>query len=220
MGKHRTRTYRAEPGFKTLIKPSKTACKRHLQKVKQIIQRHRGAPQRALIAALNPVIRGWAQYYRTCVAKRTFTRMDTQVFYKLYRWARRRHSNKTGGWCYRRYWKHRGNRTRFGDKTGRIAFYAEMPIKRHIKVKGDKSPYDSDWLYWVQRLGRDPTKPTRVNKLVKRDKGRCLKCGLRFKAEEVIEMHHWDGDRYNNRYTNLSLLHGHCHDEIHSKEYL
>lgn len=102
------------------------------------------------------------------------------------------------------------------SKAGWKAVYADTPIVRHIKVRGDKSPYDGDWPYWVQRLGKDPTKPTRVIKLLKRDNGRCLMCGLCFKAEDVIEMHHWDGDCTNNRYTNLALLHGHCHDQIHS----
>jgi len=43
--------------------------------------------------------------------------------------------------------------------------------------------------------------------------------GLRFTTEDVIEVHHWDGNRTNNRYRNLVLLHGHCHDEIHGKRY-
>ncbi len=103
----------------------------------------------------------------------------------------------------------------FGDGTAWLTKYADMPIKRHIKVRGGKSPYDGDWPYWVQRLGRDPTKPLRVLRLLKRDKGHCLFCGLRFKAEDVIETHHWDGNRTNNWYRNLALLHAHCHDEIH-----
>jgi len=43
--------------------------------------------------------------------------------------------------------------------------------------------------------------------------------GLRFTTEDVVEAHHWDGNRHNNRYANLVLLHGHCHDEIHGKRY-
>ena len=40
--KHRTRTYRGKPGFKTLIRPSKKAIKRHLHHLKQIIRQYRG----------------------------------------------------------------------------------------------------------------------------------------------------------------------------------
>jgi RNA-directed DNA polymerase len=70
----------------------------------------------------------------------------------------------------------------------------------------------------VQRLGRDPTKSTRVINLLKRQKNRCGLCRLYFAAEDVIEVHQWDGDRLNNRYANLVLLHGHCHDEIHGRK--
>ncbi|MDH4138369.1 MAG: hypothetical protein OEW09_16875 [Anaerolineae bacterium] len=36
----------------------------------------RGAPQAALIAKLNPKIRGWTLYYQSCVAKRVFARLS------------------------------------------------------------------------------------------------------------------------------------------------
>jgi len=58
---------------------------------REVIRRHKGAPQAALIKVLNPKMRGWAQYYSACVAKETFDWMDEQVFHKLYRWARFRH---------------------------------------------------------------------------------------------------------------------------------
>jgi RNA-directed DNA polymerase len=217
VGRYHTRTYRGKAGFKTLIKPSDKACQRHLQEMREVIRQHKGAPQAALIKVLNLKIRGWAQYYSACVAKKTFDRMDAQIFRKLYRWARFRHPRKTGGWSVKRYWKRKGERMNFGDGTAWLVKYADTPIKRHVKIRGDKSPYDGDWPYWVQRLGRDPTKPLRVVRLSKRDKGRCLLCGLRFRVEDVMEVHHWDGNRTNNRYRNLVLLHGHCHDEIHGK---
>jgi hypothetical protein len=40
---------------------------------------------------------------------------------------------------------------------------------------------------------------------------------LRFAAEDILEVHHQDGNRNNNRFTNLVLLHGHCHDRVHGK---
>jgi retron-type reverse transcriptase len=86
-------------------------------------------------------------------------------------------------------------------------------------VKGDKSPYDGEWVYWVQRLGRDPTKSTRTIRLLKRQGGQCSVCGLYFTTEDVMEIHHWDENRQNNRYANLGLLHAHCHDQIHGERY-
>ena len=217
VGKHRTRICRGQTGFKTLIKPSKTAIKRHLHKIRNVIRQYRGGPQVALIAALNPVIRGWSGYYRTCVAKRIFGRVDNQVYIKLRKWAYHRHRNKTRTWQYRRYWRKQQKGRRFSDGHIKMARHEDMAIVRHIKVRGDKSPYDGDWLYWGLRLGRDPTKPRRVIRLLKREKGRCIWCGLCFKTEDVMEVHHWDGNRNNNWYANLSLLHAHCHDQLHGQ---
>jgi RNA-directed DNA polymerase len=219
VGKHRTRTYRGKPGFKTIIQPSKKAIKRHHEKIGEVIRQHRGAPQKALIAALNPIIRGWTQYYKTCVAKRTFSTMDYQMSRKLAHWSRRRHPNKTMGWRFRRYWRWQKTRMSFSDGQNTLTCYVDAPIRRHVKVKGDKSPYDGDWVYWVQRLGRDPTKSTRTIRLLKQQDGQCSICGLYFTTEDAMEVHHWDGNRQNNRYANLALLHAHCHDQIHGERY-
>ena len=83
---------------------------------------------------------------------------------------------------------------------------------RHVKVRGEKSPYDEDWIYWGVRLGRDPTKSARFIRLLKRQQGRCGPWRLPLTTKDEIEVHHRDGDRRNERYTNLVLLHAHCHD--------
>jgi RNA-directed DNA polymerase len=116
------------------------------------------------------------------------------------------------------------HRDDFGGGKSRLARYAGAPIKRRVKVRGDTSPYDGDWLYWVQRLARDPANRARVVNLLKRQRSRCGLCGLCFGAEDVTEVHHWDGNRQavrgtvNDRYAGLVLLHGHCHDEIHGNK--
>ena len=216
VGKHRTHTYRGKPGFKTIIKPSQKAQKRHLAKIREIIRKHRGHAQAALIAELNPVIRGWANYYQTCVAKKTFSRADAQTYQKLARWAAFRHPDKGAKWRYLRYWKRTKGRIDFSDGAAILAKHADTKIQRHIKVRGSKSPFDGDWLYWSARLGRDPSRPPKIVKLLKQQEGKCLYCGLCFMAEDVLEIHHRDQNRANYAYSNLALLHGHCHDQSHS----
>ena len=117
----------------------------------------------------------------------------------------------------RRYWQQVGTYMTFSDGTSSLARYSDMPIKRHVKVRGDKSPFDGDWVYWGQRLGRDPTKPKRVTWLLKQQQGRCTRCGIRFTTEDVMEVHHSDGNHVNNYPANLVLLHAHCHDVAHAK---
>jgi RNA-directed DNA polymerase len=218
MGRYKTRTYRGQAGFKTLIRPSKKAIKRHLAHLKQVIRDYRGASQAGLIGKLNPIIRGWANYYKTCAAKTIFNKMTAQLYYKLRRWAAFRHPRKWRKWCYRRYWKRLDGLIRFTDGEHYLFQYEQTKIKRHKKVKGHKSPFDGDWLYWAQRLQQHPLKPLRVVKLLKWQSGKCESCGLPFTTEDVLEVHHINGNHSDNRYVNLCLLHGHCHDIAHATE--
>lgn len=216
VGRYKTRTNRGQAGFKTLIRPSKEAQKRHLAYLKQVIRDYRGCSQAGLIGKLNPIIRGWANYYKTCAAKETYNQMSAQLYFKLRRWAAFRHPRKWPSWCYRRYWQRIDERVRFSDGDNYLFQYEETKIRRHTKVIGSKSPFDGDWVYWAQRLQRHPLKPLRVVKLLKWQGGKCEECGLPFTAEDVLEVHHLDGNHSDNRYMNLSLLHGHCHDIAHA----
>ena len=216
VGKHRTKTYRGERAFKTLIKPSDAGQKRHRETLRDVIHSYRGNEQAALIAALNRKIRGWAVYYRTCVAKQVFCRMDSLLSHKLRRWSAYRHSGKSCRWQKERYWQQRGTRKEFSDGRCVLMKYADIKIVRHVKVRGTKSPFDGDWTYWVPRLGRDPSKPDRVVKLLKRQKGRCNSCRLHFMHNDIMEVHHRNGNPRFNMLHNLELLHGHCHDEVHA----
>jgi len=84
---------------------------------------------------------------------------------------------KSCAWRKQRYWQRKRNRFDFSDGKATLAKYADTPIQRHVKVKGQKSPYDGDWACWIDRLGRDPSKPKRVIALLKRQESRCMLCG-------------------------------------------
>lgn len=66
---HEVGKYHSKQGFKTLITPSRKSQKRHTHELKRIIQAHKPVTQAALIDHLNPVIRGWSNYYSTVVSK-------------------------------------------------------------------------------------------------------------------------------------------------------
>jgi RNA-directed DNA polymerase len=210
VGKHHSKR-----GYKVVIKPSVKAQKRHLEQMEELIRTHRGSNQTALIAALNPWIRGWTNYHRACSAKKIFNRMDHQLHWKLSKWAKWQNPRKSCLWRKHRYWLRKRNRFDFSDGKATLAKYADTPIKRHVKVLGSKTPFDGDWAYWIDRLGRDPSKPKRVVTLLKRQEGRCMLCGLHFLTEDHLEVHHRDGNHNDNTPANLVLLHGHCHDEVH-----
>jgi RNA-directed DNA polymerase len=217
------RSGRSHQGFKTIIKPSKAAQKRHIHQTGQIVHRYRTAPQAARIAALNPVITGWARYYSTVISKEVFGKMETLLHSQLRRWSRRRHPKKPARWIARRYWHTEEQRHwLFGRPGGiRLRQHGETPIKRHVKVRGNASLYDGNLTYWASRLGRHPELPASRAALLKRQQGRCPHCGLLFTTmEDVIESDHRLPRRSGGAddAANRQLLHGHCHDQKTARE--
>ncbi|MEB3829307.1 group II intron reverse transcriptase/maturase, partial [Phormidium sp. CCY1219] len=71
-----------------------------------------------------------------------------------------------------------GNWTFQAQDGLRLLAHAETPIKRHIKVKGDKSSFDGDWAYWSKRGINKVGLPTKLTRLLKEQKGKCNECGL------------------------------------------
>ena len=92
-------------GFKTIIIPSKESQKNHYKQIAEVINRHRGQPQTVLIMKLNPIIRGWCNYFRSVCSKKVFTKLDQLIWRKLFKWAKRRHNNKGTKWIIDRYWQ-------------------------------------------------------------------------------------------------------------------
>jgi RNA-directed DNA polymerase len=130
-------------GFKTLIKPSKTAIKEHMAKVGEKLKSLQAAPQETVSRDLNPIIRGWTNYYRAVVSKEVYATCDTLLYRKLRRWAKRRHPNKSMYWIVRRYWLlNRQKGWSFGTEKMALWKHSKTPIQRYIKVQGTASPYD------------------------------------------------------------------------------
>ena len=66
--------------------PSQRAMKRIRAKVKALIGRRRGGMDiRGLIAELNPILRGWGNYFRTGNAAEEFNKIDRYVAWRLRR---------------------------------------------------------------------------------------------------------------------------------------
>ncbi|WP_264375677.1 group II intron reverse transcriptase/maturase [Wolbachia endosymbiont (group B) of Sphaerophoria taeniata] len=210
-------TRSSKKGYKLLIKPGRESIKQHASIIKRKLRGLRGATQEAVIKELNPITRGWSQYYSSVVSSKTFKLMDSVMFRKLWKWAEFRHPKKGKCWIKRRYFKKYGNDNWcfMTSNKPHLVRHGDHVIKRHIKVKGTKSLYDGDWVYWGNRLGKIPDKSPRVIRLLKLQRGKCDNCQLWFKDDDILEIHHKDQNRRNNMIKNLSLLHGHCHDVLH-----
>jgi RNA-directed DNA polymerase len=154
---------------KLLMKPSKASIQAHLDRVREIIKANKTAKQMSLIGLLNPVLRGWANYHCHIVAKKTFSLIDAQVWSALWRWAKRRHPNKSARWVKAKYYKTRGYRdwmfTAIDEsnkhKKLSLVLEADTPIKRHVQIKGMANPHDPVWTqYFEARRNKQRTKST------------------------------------------------------------
>jgi RNA-directed DNA polymerase len=199
-------------GCVTRIEPSPKAIKRHTEKLRETIKRHTAKKESELIEALNPQIAGWSKYYKHVIGHIAFSKLGTVLFAMLYAWAKRRHPDKGKGWIVRKYW-HVDGGWKFQSPDGaRLRRHGETHYECYVKVAGTRSPYDGDWLYWSTRLGYHPKVPTRVAKLLKRQRGRCRGCSQWFREGDVMET---DFLIPRNRggtsgIHNLQLLHDHC----------
>lgn len=205
-------------GRKLLIKPAKKSVKCHRGNLADLLRKLRGVTQEQVIEALNPRIRGWANYYRHVVSKQCFSKLDYELIWLLKCWGRHRHPNKRDEWILNRYWDHGDTRWEFRD--GKLSLYkhADTEIVRHVKVIGSRSPFDGDMAYWTERAVRNSRSPLRARLKVKQN-NRCAKCQGFLYWNDPQEKHHLDRDRRNNRITNFWLLHRHCHDDTHRVGY-
>ena len=196
-------------GHKTLITPSRESVAQHVKRLRETHRYHKGSNAEALIRDLNRIIRGWSNYYSTVCSSATFKKLDNIMHSMLLSWAKRRHHDKSVAWIIKRYWRPTNEKWHFRSESGLLLqHHKQIPIQRHVKVAGTKTPFDGNWLYWAIRMGRHPELNQRIALLLKSQNGKCAKCGLYFK----------DGDSLHKRRYQLEsgkqtvqLTHEYCH---------
>jgi RNA-directed DNA polymerase len=207
---------------KRQITPSTASFQALRDKVRTLCKRPKGTTPEQLIDTLTPVLRGWAHYPRHVIGGETFTKLDNFVWRRVYRWAQRRHSDKTGCWIVDRYFPHRqGEPWRFTDPaTGTQLLRVREAVKpqRSLKVKGAANPFALVWEADFQprdyALALRASSPFRAKSL-RQQYGLCPGCRQMIQVEEEVELHHRDGNHQNNQRGNLMLLHPNCHRQEH-----
>jgi RNA-directed DNA polymerase len=218
---------------KLLIKPSKKNVKAFYEKLCGVIGKSFSWTQEKLIRKLNPMLRGWAQYHRPVVAKKAFSNMESQLYWWLMRWAKRRHPTKNAKWIRQKYWRSIDRRNWVfavdaivkDDEDDVMELYrlSSTAIQRHKKIKGSYNPYDSeDELY-----GESLRQSRMVNnmryrkewvKLYADQRGLCALCGCVMDLDTGWQDHHiiYRVDGGSNALGNRVLLHPNCHAQVHS----
>ena len=176
--------------------PSEDNYKAFRKKVKDIVNcSNYGAKVKAM--KLAPLVRGWRNYHRYC-------KMDGSRF-SLWKTAYR---------AFKVFNKEKKLNQHTATELVKKAFpsvsYSE---NRHVNVKGTKSPYDGDLIYWSQRNSK--LYDNHTSRCLKRQNHSCGYCGLFLTSEERVHLHHADGNHNNWKPKNLTVVHKSCHDYIH-----
>jgi RNA-directed DNA polymerase len=206
-------------GTSLLTRPAKVKVLKHLRSVKAYLNAHKQAPAGQVIRDLNPVVRGWANYYRHGASKGTFSLADHRTWTMLWAWAKRRHSNKSARWIKRRYFRHDWT---FYEGNAQLAHYARTPITRFVKVKGTASPLDPDQrVYWRDRqqraIARTTSSKSRLT-LLRQQEGMCGLCRTPLGPDDIDDHHIVQKQAGgSNALSNRRLVHRWCHHGHHQR---
>lgn len=223
--------------YKVKIVPAKENCLKLLDKVRVIVRKAKAWSAYDLIKVIRPIILGWGNYYSTCECKNVFAKLENSMFGMLRAWVFRR-DHKSGrlkvkekyfpsggtyifrGKTYKDNWVLCGQRKmKKGKMKKGITAKIFLPrlfwvkSKKFVKISGNKSPYDGDYLYWGKRLAKYSGLSNAIIKLLNKQDFKCNYCKARFMLGEQMEMDHiipksrGGGDKYEN----LQVLHKVCH---------
>jgi RNA-directed DNA polymerase len=219
---------------KLLIKPSKQKVLDFCTRIGTEIKVLNGINQEVVIRKLNPILRGFANYYKSVVSKEVFSYISYRVWQYLWQWAKRRHPNQGVRWLHHRYFKTVIGvkwtfATTISDRRGIAKDFilypiAYTPIERHVKVKGDASP-DNPSLreYWEnrhQKYGQSYwVRNSRNYHIAQNQNWKCPLCGEQLFNGETIDTHHIVPVAQGglDSIENLQHLHKPCHRQEHSK---
>jgi RNA-directed DNA polymerase len=187
--------YKTEQGNKLLIKPSKDSIRKAKSKIKDTFAVMRGRPVKEIIHVLNPIIRGYGQYWKHVVSKKTFGYIDNYVFLKIRKHLRQLHPRKSWKWINKRYFKkpHHGGNNKWiltcPLTNIQLLKMSGIKIERHVMVAYKNSPDDPNLKeYWEKRDRKVFNSENTLDrmKLARRQGYRCALCKCTLQNGEKV----------------------------------
>ena len=170
--------------------PSTKNRKQMIMKIKSSLKDSRYKIEKRL-EKIKTIYRGWWNYHQ-------FSDMGQINLWSIQRWVYKylRKSTKMGD----------SERTKYCDSIFAGHSYR---VNRHFAVRGDRSVYDGDLVYWAKKNAKQYTGPLAT--ALKSQGYRCNSCGLRFTGTDWIELHHKNGENSDFKRSNVEALHRTCH---------
>ncbi|NEZ54173.1 hypothetical protein DXZ20_00315 [Leptolyngbyaceae cyanobacterium CCMR0081] len=214
-------------GWKLLIRPARKKVSAFREKLRHTFKRLHGSNAMYLIKVLNPILRGWANYYRGVVSSAVFYKLEYYIFWKLRRWISKSHPNKSFTWRDQRYWANHpaypGSQWSFVDKDTGMVLYriGYTRIQRHVLIQGDASPDNPDLKDYFEQRNRRSTQigeyPKAAQRVILQQQANCPNCGQSLFNGEAIHIHHKipRSQGGTNHASNLMAVHLVCHHQLH-----
>ncbi len=245
LNKEKTRITNVDEGFnflgfhvrkfknKCLIQPEKSKVLALLQRLRDWLSKNAQSTQEAVIRYLNPMIRGFGNYYRTVCSEQVYSYIDHKIWEMLWKWALRRHNKRRRKWVKKKYFRTISGRdwifsVKTKDRKGKekllcLESMSKIEILRHIKVKNTASPDDPNLnKYWDDRATKYGKTiwavGSRNYRIAQNQQWSCPICGGHLFNGENVETHHRipvaEGGM--DIIDNLIHLHKTCHQHIHT----
>lgn len=135
----RSRGSKTPCAYTFMSKASFEAVKR---KVRALTRRHnRNLALHQLLRAINPVLRGVANYFRYAAGKRTLHYLTYFTWWRVVRWLRKKHAGRNWGWIRRRWF----GKDRLAD-AGVVLFRPDSVAVKRYRYRGAKiaTPWNAD----------------------------------------------------------------------------
>lgn len=203
-----------------VIKPTKKNCDKFRRKVKLILKSTRNPKE--LITKLNPISRGWSNYFRIHThSTKVIREIGAWLWRKTWNWARKKHPTKNARWIAKTYYKvnfigcSKGRVWDFRSKGSyAVLFMMQVkPMKELYKLRITKqvNPY----LTKIP-VNKDTTLLSPTKRIIYARQGyTCLTCGGPLIGEERVELDHIISKKEggSDDINNIQALHKICHQQ-------
>lgn len=198
-----------------IIKPTSEAVKRIKMSIKQTFRAN--LPLKGIIRKLNPVTRGWTNYYRVSFhSQKQFAHLSNYIYLLWWRWALRTHPNRSKKWIHSKYiFKTSTHSWQIGIKSTMLILYpTNVKSIKTAAMKVNINPY-VDKEYFEKRYKILDVEKFRKTIYIKHGY-KCAACGELLGDTEQIDLHHIVPRSEGGKYTvsNILPLHKTCHESV------
>ena len=216
-----------------LVKPRPQNVVRVCKKISETVRKLSNACAATVIMKLNPILRGWAEHYRTATSRTAFRKVSLHVFRVLKKWAYRKHKKAGRRTTLKRYFKTINSPRKpqnwvfsaMNERRQPVALFqvGRTTFCKHklIAIKLPKNPFLLEHQSYFEKRALEYIRSSALldkkkAQILIQQKGACAYCNQVLQPQDVIEIHHIVGIKQggSDALSNLMAVHQMCHRQI------